>query len=134
MSFPSDFFEDEYSARDSDEENLIVDLVIPEKEAKHVTIQREEKKQMQPQQTGFHPRNPVIYPKLKFEMPKLDEEGEEMKPWKKIPSTRDTYFNYGFTEEVWEAYKFKQLELRKLFGPKRKVITRDQTKKKETKH
>ena len=129
MSFPSDFFSDEYSQRPSDEEDLNVTLVLPKREEKQAPVQREEKKTLQTQQTGFYPTNPVIYPKLKFVMPNL-EEGADLKPWRKLPNTRDTYFNYGFTEEVWEAYKFKQMELRKLFDPKRRELAKEQAKKK----
>ena len=60
------------------------------------------------------PTNPVWLPSLRFVPPPPDADTDP-KPWRDFPSTMNEYFNYGFTEPVWEAYKFKQQELRKMF-------------------
>lgn len=41
---------------------------------------------------------------------------KEKKPWFGQPEKQPDYFNYGFSEIVWEAYKFKQAELRKEYS------------------
>ncbi|OHS93902.1 hypothetical protein TRFO_39964 [Tritrichomonas foetus] len=71
----------------------------------------------------FLPTNPISYPHLKFtlldpekEKEKEEKEKDEPKPWRDNPKTMPDYFNYGFTERVWEAYKYKQLTLRRLFS------------------
>lgn len=130
---PTDEFSDEYSKVPSEDEGIFITLTVPRKEEKTTTVAAAPRKEEKIQnQTGFYPTNSVIYPKLKFVMPNLDEEGAEMKPWKKLPNTRDTYFNYGFTEEVWEAYKFKQVELRRLFSQKRKENGHSRDSRKRT--
>ena len=65
----------------------------------------------------FRPTNPTWLRSLRFVPPNLDADTEP-KPWRDYPTTMNEYFNYGFTEMVWEAYKFKQQELRKMFPDK----------------
>lgn len=121
-------FEDEYSYPNSEDEDVNVICHVGQRETKAVATPavQTQKPRLQAH-TGYKPTNPVIYPKLKFQMPDLTV-GAENKLWVKMPSTRDTFFNYGFTEEVWEAYKFKQLELRRIFSKKAR---QKEAKKKE---
>ncbi|EAY20370.1 hypothetical protein TVAG_193460 [Trichomonas vaginalis G3] len=129
--------DEDYSYPNSEDEDVNVVCHIPHKEAKaSVSLTVQQQKPRLPQHTGFKPTNPVFYPKLKFVKPDLTE-GAENKLWVKMPSTRDTFFNYGFTEEVWEAYKFKQLELRRIFAKKSRhrdaAKTEEKTEKKDEK-
>ena len=65
----------------------------------------------------FQPTNPVSHPLLKFTpIDPENEDKEEPRPWRDNPKCMPDYFNYGFTEKVWEAYKYKQLTLRRLFS------------------
>ena len=64
----------------------------------------------------FSPSDPVALTSLKFVPPEEDPDiPPEKVPWRTCPATELIYyFNYGFTEAIWQAYKFKQEELRKL--------------------
>jgi hypothetical protein len=67
----------------------------------------------------FRPTNAIWLPKIKYTPPDPKADAEA-KPWVQVPSSIHEYFNYGFTEAVWEAYKFKQHELRRIFADKDK--------------
>lgn len=65
----------------------------------------------------FAPTNPISYPGIKYTPIDIEnEDKDEPRPWRDNPKTMPDYFNYGFTERTWEAYKFKQLMLRRLFS------------------
>lgn len=70
----------------------------------------------------FHPTNAIWLPSLKY-VPS-EEDPNDPKPWREFPSTMHEYFNYGFTEAVWDAYRFKQLTLRKMFSEKPQNVQR----------
>jgi hypothetical protein len=71
----------------------------------------------------FRPTNPIWLQSLRF-VPSTNDDDSEPRPWRDAPSTRPEYFNYGFTELVWDAYKFKQYELRRMFADKERVGVR----------
>lgn len=76
----------------------------------------------------FSPTNPIVHPILKF--PAYDPENEdkdEPRPWRDNPKTMPDYFNYGFTERVWEAYKFKQITIRRLITRNPNVLNKNRT-------
>lgn len=65
----------------------------------------------------FAPTNSISYPGLTFSpADNENEDKDEPRPWRDNPKTMPDYFNYGFTERTWEAYKFKQLMLRRMFS------------------
>ena len=76
----------------------------------------------------FHPTNPIWLGK-KF-VPVVPQD-DDPKPWREFPATMNEYFNYGFTELVWIAYKHKQQELRKIYGEKEKPTGRRHQSKKD---
>jgi hypothetical protein len=75
----------------------------------------------------FHPTNPIWLPSIKY-IPPDPEKDIDPKPWRDAPMSLGDYFNYGFTEQVWNAYRFKQTELRQMFsdrersGLRRRII------------
>jgi len=107
--------DDPFSPVNSEDDDVVFICQVTHYEPDEPSKPRPARPIARSKQTAFNPTNPVFYPKLKFNLTIPDGS----KPWRDMPSTRDDYFNYGFTEEVWEAYKFKQNEIRKMFSSKK---------------
>ena len=131
--------EDPFSTLNSEDDDIIIEYRPPKKSEISTKTDLGNKldsnKKFRPQSDVFFPTNPIFYPKLKYTPVVIEEDPlkSENKPWRDIPSTRNDYFNYGFTEEVWEAYKFKQIELRKLFSSKKTTSNSKSSNQKKTK-
>lgn len=114
------FSDSEYSDGESANEEeiaIIMNVHMPQQEGQR---QRFDPFYRQNQKHQFHPTNPICLPQIVFKPPQLDavKDDEDPKPWRETPKLMPDYFNYGFTELVWEAYKFKQQALRRMFSEK----------------
>jgi hypothetical protein len=75
----------------------------------------------------FRPTNPIWLQSLRF-VPTVND--ADPRPWRDVPASIPEYFNYGFTELVWDAYKFKQAELRRMFADTDRLPPRRRLSKK----
>ena len=123
----AEYSSDEYSY-DPEDPNKDVTVVLHLREHNydevHEVLPRPQRKQTPTQmiEAKFRPTAPVFHPSLHFSQAKieakLNEPSDKPEPkWKQFPSLLTDYFNYGFTDIVWEAYKYKQEALRRLYRP-----------------
>lgn len=75
---------------------------------------------------GFKATNPVWLTSVRSHYVPVDlsSAAEKAKPWREMESRRNEFFNYGFTDYVWDAYKFKQQELKGVFTAKSQSSSR----------
>ncbi|KAH0786784.1 pre-mRNA 3'-end-processing factor FIP1-like isoform X1 [Histomonas meleagridis] len=115
-----DFSDSDYTDDTENEEEVAIIMNV------HMPIQEEQRQRYDPffslaaHHQQFKPTNFIALPNLKF-VPTIEEEkeGDEPKPWRETPKLMPDYFNYGFTELVWEAYKYKQHALRQMYSDKK---------------
>jgi hypothetical protein len=121
MTDPDADFDSEPEIPSDDEIGIILNVHMPQEDrsaAYQVMIPA------RPQFSGqFRPTNGIWLSSVKF-VPPESHATSDPTPWRDVPSTMPEYFNYGFTEMVWEAYKFKQYELRRLYPDKNRVAPR----------
>ena len=121
MSNENDSSDDEQfdQEQDSDDEiAIILHIHIPQASQNDTGNAYFDNYQLRPiAHDQFAPTNPISYPGLQFNpISAENEDKDEPRPWRDNPKTMPDYFNYGFTEQTWEAYKFKQLMLRRMFS------------------